>query len=841
MVVGNRNLLLSFLFFLQLYAFAQQQITLPDVVILGDSIKSAPQYSGTTAQPVQLLHMELEIFPRWENHSVEGKAHVYAKPTFNPIDTLELNAQKFDLHKVAVVVGGSKENAAYTYNQQILKIALPKTYTKEDVVHVYIDYTANPDSIKNSGGTAVTDDKGFYFIDDTEEFEKHFWTQGETESNSAWFPTIDKPNQRFTHKIGITLDTAWKSLSNGELEFRTLNNDGTKTDYWVMDQPHAPYLVMVAGGNFDTIGSRWKNIPLHYYVEPKWAHMAPEFFKHTPEMLTFFSTTLGVDYPWQKYDQIVVRDYVSGAMENTTASVFAESMYKNYRSLADGTKESTIAHEIMHQWFGDYVTCKTWGDATLNEGFASFAEYMWEAYKYGTDEGELFLQTELKGYLRTYRNKGPLPLIRNEYESPDHMFDGYSYNKGGLTLYMLKTIVGDDAFYASLKKYLTTNAYSAVEIYDLRKAFEETTGQDLRWFFNQWFLQPGHPNLKVKTGFDRDKGVATLRVEQVQNTNEQPIFTLPVAVDVYTQLGVKRHFITITKQKQNFEFPVLSQPYLTKFDAQNYLIAEVEIEQTDANWLSQLGKSKSAVDRGLAIDYLIKNSNKNLLSTVAGIAMDDKFWNNQIKGLQTAELWDDVGKKKLKSTVKGLLNSTNNRVRAKAISVWANVYKEKDTKLYKENLDFISTQVNKAAFDALAFSDAKSALKIAQDSLQSENTAWLNMSASVIAQEGSIAEIEAAAELIKTKSVSLRFRFYIDLVNSLDRSVDVGKKCADILTIAAIEDENNGIRYYIPKLMAEKQAIMDEELKIITPAQAKINKEMIDYIKQKITQLESKK
>ena len=202
------------------------------------------------------------------------------------------------------------------------------------------------------------------------------WTQGETESNSAWFPTIDKTNQKTTQELTLTVDNKYVTLSNGKLVSQKKNTDGTRTDYWKMDLPHAPYLFFAGVGNYAVIKDTWKGKEVSYYVEPEYASVARKIFGLTPEMMTFFSKVTGVEFPWAKYAQITGRDYISGAMENTTATLHSDIAQRDARELVDGNGwESVIAHELFHQWFGDYVTTESWSNLTVNESWSRSAAF----------------------------------------------------------------------------------------------------------------------------------------------------------------------------------------------------------------------------------------------------------------------------------------------------------------------------------------------------------------------------------------------------------------------------------------------------------------------------------
>src|SRR5690606_4973139 len=270
------------------------------------------------------------------------------------------------------------------------------------------------------------------------------------------------------------------------------NGDGTRTDHWVLDQPHAPYLAAIVVGEFAEVKDTVDQLPLRYIVEMEFEQGARKVFRHTPEMVRFFSENLGVAFPWPNYDQIVVRDFVSGAMENTTASIFMEALNLDEREAIDSEWDYIIAHELFHQWFGNLVTLESWANLPLNEAFADYSEYLWMEHHEGMDPADMHHVRSLEDYFSEAEEK-QVDLIRYYYDTGEDMFDHHSYAKGGRVLHMLRKYLGDEAFFASLNLYLTKHAYSSVEIHDLRMAFEEVSGRDMNWFFNQWFMASGHP------------------------------------------------------------------------------------------------------------------------------------------------------------------------------------------------------------------------------------------------------------------------------------------------------------------------------------------------------------
>jgi aminopeptidase N len=246
-----------------------------------------------------------------------------------------------DIKKVSMKNGSY---LTYTYDGWYLKINLDRTYKRDEQYTILIDYTAKPNELNVQGSNAITDAKGLYFINpDSTQANKptQIWTQGETEASSCWFPTIDAPNQKTTQEILITVDKRYKTLSNGLLLSSKDNGNGTRTDHWKQSLPHAPYLFMMAVGDFAIVKDQWKRkdgktIEVNYYLEHEFEPHAKAIFGKTPKMIEYFSNLLGVEYPWEKYDQVIVRDYVSGAMENTGAVINGEFYNQTTRETIDG-------------------------------------------------------------------------------------------------------------------------------------------------------------------------------------------------------------------------------------------------------------------------------------------------------------------------------------------------------------------------------------------------------------------------------------------------------------------------------------------------------------------------
>ncbi len=605
--------------------------------------KQVKKYNPSATRENDLLHTKLDLRFDWAKEQVLGKATLTLKPYFYPTDKVTLDAKGFQFHKISLE--GSNDPLKFDYDSSQVTIHLGKTYNRNQEYKLLIDYTATPAA--SGGSAAITSDKGLFFINPRkEEADKpqQIWTQGETENNSRWFPTIDKPNERATNEITLTVEDRFKTLSNGVLVSSKKNADGTRTDHWKMDMPHAPYLVMIAVGEYAVVSDKWNGKLVDYYVEPKFEKHARSIFPHTPEMLQFFSDKLGVAYPWQKYSQVVVRDYVSGAMENTTAVIFGEFMQGTDRQLVDARQNETIvAHEMFHHWFGDYVTCESWSNLTLNEGFANYSEYLWLEQKHGRDEADFHRLQEMNGYMQSAA-QAIHPLIHYGYDEKEDMFDAHSYNKGGLVLHMLRNYVGDDAFFTSLQNYLKKNAFTDVEADELRLAFEDVTGEDLNWFFNQWYFSQGQPELKVDYDYDDESKEAVVTVEQLQDPKQMPgVFVLPVGIDVYSDGKMVRHNLRIDQRSQTLRIPAAKDPELIVFDGDGVLLADINEEKSLEEYVYQFRNAKNFLHRIRAMGEIVEGESPEAQAVIKE-ALNDKFWLFRLFAIESSNLDENADK-----------------------------------------------------------------------------------------------------------------------------------------------------------------------------------------------------
>ncbi len=673
-------------------------------------------YRASATKINDLVHTKLEVKFDYAQSYMYGKAWITLHPHCYATDSLRLDAKGMNINKIALFNNGKYTDLKYSYDSLTLLIHLNKTYKPSENYIVFIDYVSKPNELKRKGSAAINDAKGLYFINPKGEDKNkpiEIWTQGETESNSAWFPTIDKPNQKCTEEIYMTVPSKYVTLSNGKLVSQTKHNNGTRTDYWKMDLPHSPYLFFMGVGDYSIIKDYYKGKEVSYYVEKEYAPVARKIFGNTPEMIAFYSSITGVDFPWYKYSQIVGRDYVSGAMENTTSTLHAENAQQDARELIDGNAwEDVIAHELFHQWFGDYVTCESWSNITVNESFADFSETIWNEHKYGKDAGDEVNYRGIRSYLSNPENYTK-NLVRFYYADKEDVFDQVSYPKGGRILNMLRNYVGDSAFFKSLHLYLTTNKFKNGEAHQLRLAFEEVTGQDLNWYWNQWYFGNAHPKLNITYSYNENEKLAKVFVQQTQ---ENKLFKLPVYIDVYNGSVKVRHKVWVENAADTFEFKVASKPDLINFDGDKILLCEKTENKTLDNYIHQYKYAGLYVDRREAIDFAAKNQSDSKAIELLKLAMKDKYYGLRNYTLNKINISNDAVKVAAEPILLELsTKDPKSVVRATAIELLGRYKKQEYKSLFTKAVYDSSYTVAGNALEALLSIDSTSAFKIAKE------------------------------------------------------------------------------------------------------------------------------
>ena len=794
-------------------------------------------YRSSAEKIHDLIHTKLEASFDIPKAYMYGKAWLTLKPHFYPSNILVLDAKGMEVKEIAIQKGTTKNKLKYEYDGLLLKITLDKMYKGGDSYTIYIDYVSKPNEFKTEGSAAITDAKGLYFINPKgEEKDKptQIWTQGETEGTSVWCPTIDRPNQKTTQEFYLTVPSKWVTLSNGKLVSQKPGPSGTRTDYWKMDLPHAPYLFFIGAGIYSIVKDNWKGKEVSYYVEKEYESVARKIFGNTPEMITFFSTITGVEYPWNKYGQIVARDYVSGAMENTTATIHQESAQQDARELVDGNSwEGTIAHELFHQWFGDYVTTESWSNLTLNESFADYSELLWDEYKYGKDKAAATHYTAMQGYLGSESEKKD--LVRFFYSNKEDMFDAVSYNKGGRILHMLRNFVGDSAFFKSLNLYLTTNKFKSAEAHNLRLAFEEVTGKDLNWFFNQWYFGSGHPTLDINYSYNE----ATQQVKViVKQTQKDKLFKLPVAIDLYSGSNKIRQQVWVENTVDSFMFSSATKPDLINFDADKILLAIKKENKNIDNYIHQYKYAGLYLDRREAIDFISKKQDDPKAVEFMQQALNDKY--SGLRNFAIGKL--DMKKTPIVNAVESKLKDiamkdASRIVRSKAVEILGNMKKPEYKSLFQSLLNDSSYTLSGAALIALdkidgaaALTEAKrlSKLTMKGDLIEAVATVLINSN-----DESSFNEIATAYGKMGLTQTKINLTpVFVNFIASLKNTANVKRGIDEIVKFRDDIPERFGFGPVFDNFL--KMIIGKKETAKKTGEDVNALQEQIDYIKSKL-------
>lgn len=790
-------------------------------------------YRASAQKKFDLIHTTLELSFNWDSAFCYGTANILLSPHFYPQNKLYLDAKGMDIISVKLQDSlGQKNTAPFSYNDSIIHIDLQKYYSAKDSLRVQVEYIAKPNQLPGGNGKAIKDNIGMYFINPRGEEPnkpRQIWTQGEPESNSCWFPTIDKPNQKMTQEIHIRVDSTFQTLSNGKLLFQVENGDGTRTDYWMQDQAHAPYLTMIAVGEYAIVKDEWKEKEVAYYVEKEYEAYARNIFPNTVEMLDFFSDVLKYDYPWDKYNQVVVRDYVSGAMENTGAVIYGEFMQGDAHYLVDNAEEEIVAHELFHHWFGDLVTCESWSNLPLNESFATYGEVLWVEHKYGQDAADYHRNNDFEAY-RYEARLSKEKMIRYYYENPDDLFDAHSYQKGGCILHMLRAELGDDAFFAGLNQYLQKFAYKSAEIHDLRLVFEEITGRDLQPFFNQWFFAKGHPEIDFSYQYSESEQSLNLMIKQVQSGDGVPLaFHLNTDLEIIFTDGQKvLHPIEIRKRNTNLNIPLDRMPAVLRLDANNKLLAEVNQELSSEEAWALFKHGEDYLDRRAAL-IIAENNADSIAQQLLIAATEDPFWRireSAFYHLQRPafEKPSLVKEKCLKARF-----DENSNVRAAAYTALAEYFEDPQyLDSIKPGLIDTSYEVRAACINAIFLLDSGAGLRIAKENMDSKSYSVQTEISAILSQTRSEEYMPYFLEQLKTIPEDYAYSFILSFGDYLQTQNTRKQQLALEPLYNRLEQANAWwVRLSIINVMADLKSLAEQRINASNVSALLANEELL--------------
>jgi aminopeptidase N len=571
---------------------------------------SRPHYPPSLS--FTITHMRLAIEPDLQERSISCDQKL-SITILQDTDTIELDAAELQIKSVSA---GSKLD--FRGIDDKLAVKLGRTMKEGSKIELAISYSAKPR-------------QGFFFVAPDKHYpNKHLeaWTQGEATQANHWIPCIDHPQVKFSSEISVTVQAGFIAISNGKLQ--KVEQRGKKQVYhWSEANPHPAYLASVVVGKY----AETKDGRLQYYVPPERKLDAPRTFDQTPKMIKFFEEYLGTKYPYEKYAQVAVQDFVYGGMENSSCTTLTLDTLHDKKAHVDFTSDYLVSHELAHQWFGDLVTCRDWQHIWLNEGFATYCEALyWEASR-GSDEFQYYVMQTADDYFEEAMTRYSRPIVTKVYKHPDDLFDRHTYEKGGCVLHMLRHHVGDKHFRRSLRTYLQRFANGTAETDDLRRVFELETGKSLQQFFDQWLFREGHPGLKVD--FTQDGGVAKIKVEQGQAGEP---FEFSLEVKLAFARGKKTYSFRISEKESAFQIPVDSEVEWFSIDPQLKILKTILIKAPKEMLVTQLKEGDTVIERAEAARSLKDKSSYAVIDALKDAVLQDKFWGVAVEAAKTLGL-----------------------------------------------------------------------------------------------------------------------------------------------------------------------------------------------------------
>ena len=589
---------------------------------------SRPHYNPD--RPGQVEHVSLDLILDIPNRSFTGTCGIRLNPVRNAIESLTLDAVDLKIDRVEI----DGTNCEFNYDGELLHIPVKVDVIAGKILDLVIHYgVTNPQ-------------RGLYFIQPDEHYPDkptQVWTQGEDEDSRFWFPCFDYPGQLATSAIRVQVPKDFMAISNGELvEQTTFGED--RVYQWMQKEIHPTYLMTLAVGRFVEIADSWNGKPVTYYVEKGFEESAKLSMGKTPQMIEFFSKKFGYPYPFPKYAQVCVADFIFGGMENTSTTLLMDRCLLDERASLDNfNTESLVAHELAHQWFGDLVVIKHWSHAWIKEGMASYCEVLWTENEYDRDEAAYYLLGEARSYLSEDSSRYRRPIVTNIYREAIELYDRHLYEKGACVYHMIRAELGDELFDRFVHTFVNDNAHKTVETIDLLRAIDKSTGRNLAFLFDQYVYRGGHPDFKVAYSWDGDSKLAKLTVTQTQakegiHTLTNDLFDLKIPIGFgYVKddiADVKVTKIRIHEKEQVLYFPLETKPDFISFDVGNNYLKTVTLEYPLPELKAQLKSDPDPISRIYATEAIAKKGNLEAVTALTECLTTEKFWAVRLEAAQ---------------------------------------------------------------------------------------------------------------------------------------------------------------------------------------------------------------
>ncbi|MBM0741917.1 M1 family metallopeptidase [Phormidium sp. CLA17] len=619
-------------------------------------------------RPGQVEHIFLDLILDIPQQSYEGTCSIQIKPVRSGIDRFTFDA--VNLMITAVTVADTPQR--FDYDGEQLHVHLTQPTEAGKTITVAIAYRVEKPQ------------RGLYFIAP----DKHYphkpvqvWTQGEDEDSRFWFPCFDYPGQLATSEIRVKVPKNLIAISNGEL-VETTEAGNSKIFHWHQKQVHPTYLMTLAVGDFAELRDEWQGRPVTYNVEPGKEAEARLSMGKTPRMIEFFSEKYGYTYPFPKYAQVCVDDFIFGGMENTSTTLLTDRCLIDERAAIDNRNtESLVAHELAHQWFGDLVVIKHWSHAWLKEGMASYSEVMWTDHEYGAEDAAYYLLNEARNYLDEDASRYRRPIVTHVYREAIELYDRHLYEKGACVYHMIRAELGEDLFWKAIAQFVNDNAHRTVETVDLLRAIETSTGRNLLFLFDQYVFRGGHPDYKVAYSWDGDSNLAKVTVTQTQASdgNSKDLFDLKIAIafGYESEKPLKPFTVRICDREQAFYFPLEQKPSFISFDVANPTLKTVALDYPIPELKAQLQHDPDPVSRIYAAEALAKKGGLESVKALTAAFKQESFWGVRV------EVVKNLASIKLDQAFAGVLiglEDADARVRRAAVEALATI---KTTDSYK--------------------------------------------------------------------------------------------------------------------------------------------------------------
>lgn len=627
---------------------------------LGVELDGNHQYAPD--RQVDVLHIKLDVTPDFSRRTVAGTTSITATPISKPVALLRLDAKDIQVTKVRC---DEMEVADFVSTRDELQILLSNPISPGTKFTVHIEHHAQP----VAGLYFRTPEMG-YPASDT-----HIWTQGETHESRYWFPCFDYPNERSSTEVICHVPPKMTVLSNGKRISETKDDGGLKVVRWLHEKPHANYLICLVAGHLEKLQKQHRDIPLGFFTQPTLIEHAKNSFRDTPDIMGFFEQEIGVNFPWPKYDQVTIRDFTAGGMENTTLTTLTHNTIFSDATENIRTTRRLDAHELAHQWFGDYVTCKDWSHLWLNEGFATYYTHLYEGHHFGPDAMLYGLYQDATTRILTQKNDKK-PIVYNGYSNAMEQFDYRSYPKGSWVLHMLRSQLGPDLYRKCIKAYLEKHALTSVVSDDLRQVIETQSGRPMDRFFDQWVYHPRHPDLKITYKWMPKEQLAKVTIKQTQKVDDDVLlYRFPTKLRFIVDGKTVDHDIEVRETEEDFYVALDAQPSVVRFDPDYTVLADVTFDKPNKLLQAQLENQSDMIGRLLACKLLGDRKTHESVEMLKKTLNEDTFFGVRISAAKA------LAKHESDEAIEVLENSWKTqqdaRVRLAVVERLVNRYSEK--------------------------------------------------------------------------------------------------------------------------------------------------------------------